>query len=148
MFVVVDMCQVWNGGCAKGAKCSQKGDQVSCSCPKSHSGDGFTCQPIDPCVSGDNGGCHEHATCTLMAPVRTQRSSFCRVTTQDVSSANVMYLDRGRRSAAVRTTTSETESAVSSDSCQSAAVSKTTDNAIKRPNVPTSTLKVKRFGQI
>ncbi|XP_041819472.1 stabilin-2 isoform X1 [Chelmon rostratus] len=65
---VVDMCQIWNGGCAKGAKCTQKGDQVSCTCPKGHSGDGFTCQPIDPCVSGDNGGCHEHATCTMTAP--------------------------------------------------------------------------------
>ncbi|XP_040886255.1 stabilin-2 isoform X2 [Toxotes jaculatrix] len=64
----VDMCQIWNGGCAKGAKCSQKGEKVSCTCPKGHSGDGFTCQPIDPCVSGDNGGCHEHASCTMMAP--------------------------------------------------------------------------------
>lgn len=41
---------------------------MSCTCPKGHSGDGFTCQPIDPCVSGDNGGCHEHATCTMTAP--------------------------------------------------------------------------------
>ncbi|GAA6235731.1 stabilin-2-like [Lates japonicus] len=65
---VVDMCQVWNGGCAKGAKCSQRGEQVSCTCPKGHSGDGFTCQPIDPCVSGDNGGCHKHATCTMTSP--------------------------------------------------------------------------------
>ncbi|XP_071358845.1 stabilin-2 isoform X1 [Trachinotus anak] len=65
---VVDMCHIWNGGCAKGAKCSQKGEKVSCTCPKGHSGDGFTCQPIDPCVSGDNGGCHEHATCTMTAP--------------------------------------------------------------------------------
>ncbi|KAM8740220.1 stabilin-2 isoform 1-T1 [Acanthopagrus schlegelii] len=63
-----DMCKFWNGGCAKGARCSQKGEQVSCTCPKGHSGDGFTCQPIDPCVSGDNGGCHEHATCTMTAP--------------------------------------------------------------------------------
>uniref|UniRef100_A0A671UAA8 Stabilin 2 n=1 Tax=Sparus aurata TaxID=8175 RepID=A0A671UAA8_SPAAU len=63
-----DMCKFWNGGCAKGARCSQKGEQVSCTCPKGHSGDGFTCQPMDPCVSGDNGGCHEHATCTMTAP--------------------------------------------------------------------------------
>uniref|UniRef100_A0A3B5ARW8 Stabilin 2 n=1 Tax=Stegastes partitus TaxID=144197 RepID=A0A3B5ARW8_9TELE len=59
---------IWNGGCAKGAKCSQKGEKVSCTCPKSHTGDGFTCQPIDPCAAGDNGGCHEHATCTMTAP--------------------------------------------------------------------------------
>ncbi|XP_039999160.1 stabilin-2 isoform X2 [Xiphias gladius] len=65
---VVEMCKVWNGGCATGAKCSQKGGKVSCTCPNGHSGDGFTCQPIDPCVSGDNGGCHEHATCTMIAP--------------------------------------------------------------------------------
>ncbi|XP_037615817.1 stabilin-2 [Sebastes umbrosus] len=64
----MDMCQMWNGGCAKGARCSQTGEQVSCTCPKGHSGDGFTCQPIDPCVSGVNGGCHEHATCTMTAP--------------------------------------------------------------------------------
>lgn len=62
------MCLFWNGGCAKGARCSQTGEKVSCTCPKGHSGDGFTCQPIDPCVSGDNGGCHEHATCTMTAP--------------------------------------------------------------------------------
>uniref|UniRef100_UPI0037E83392 stabilin-2 n=1 Tax=Semicossyphus pulcher TaxID=241346 RepID=UPI0037E83392 len=65
---VMDICSVWNGGCAKGARCSQIGEQVSCTCPKGHHGDGFTCLPIDPCVSGDNGGCHEHATCTMTAP--------------------------------------------------------------------------------
>ncbi|XP_078127855.1 stabilin-2 [Sander vitreus] len=65
---VMDVCGTWNGGCAKGAKCSQKGETVTCSCPKGHAGDGFSCQPIDPCVAGDNGGCHEHATCTMTAP--------------------------------------------------------------------------------
>ncbi|XP_042336954.1 stabilin-2-like, partial [Plectropomus leopardus] len=65
---VMDVCQTWNGGCAKGAKCSQEGEQVTCTCPKGYSGDGYTCQPIDPCVSGVNSGCHEHATCTMMAP--------------------------------------------------------------------------------
>ncbi|KAM9327686.1 stabilin-2 isoform 2-T2 [Pholidichthys leucotaenia] len=65
---VVDMCQIWNGGCAKGAKCTQKGGKVSCTCPKGHSGDGFTCLPIDPCASGENGGCDQHATCTMTAP--------------------------------------------------------------------------------
>ncbi|XP_062239185.1 stabilin-2 isoform X1 [Platichthys flesus] len=65
---VAAMCGVWNGGCAKGAKCSQIGEVVTCTCPKGHSGDGFTCQPVDPCVSGDNGGCHEHATCIMTAP--------------------------------------------------------------------------------
>lgn len=65
---VVDMCHFWNGGCAKAAKCSQKGDKVSCTCPRGHSGDGYFCQPIDPCAAGDNGGCHEHAICTMTAP--------------------------------------------------------------------------------
>ncbi|XP_076025570.1 LOW QUALITY PROTEIN: stabilin-2 [Genypterus blacodes] len=65
---VVDMCEIWNGGCAKGARCSQSGEKVSCVCPKGHSGDGFSCQPIDPCVSADNGGCHEHASCTMTGP--------------------------------------------------------------------------------
>ncbi|XP_041636350.1 stabilin-2 isoform X2 [Cheilinus undulatus] len=64
----MDICSVWNGGCAKGAKCSQVGEQVTCTCPKFHQGDGYTCLPIDPCASGDNGGCHEHATCTMTAP--------------------------------------------------------------------------------
>ncbi|XP_068611107.1 stabilin-2 [Brachionichthys hirsutus] len=73
---VADMCQIWNGGCAKGAKCSQEGQQVRCTCPKGHSGDGFTCQPIDPCVSGENGGCHEHASCTMTAP--GTRTCTCR----------------------------------------------------------------------
>ncbi|XP_071400423.1 stabilin-2, partial [Centroberyx affinis] len=65
---VADMCKIWNGGCAKGAKCLQTGEKVSCTCPKGHSGDGFSCQPIDPCASEDNGGCHEHATCTMTGP--------------------------------------------------------------------------------
>lgn len=45
------------------------GEKVSCTCHKGFSGDGFVCQPIDPCVSGENGGCHEHATCTMTGPV-------------------------------------------------------------------------------
>uniref|UniRef100_A0A3B3XHF2 Stabilin 2 n=1 Tax=Poecilia mexicana TaxID=48701 RepID=A0A3B3XHF2_9TELE len=65
---VVDLCKIWNGGCAKEAKCSQKEEKVSCTCPQGHSGDGFTCLPVDPCASGDNGGCSEHATCTMTAP--------------------------------------------------------------------------------
>ncbi|KAF7646718.1 hypothetical protein LDENG_00183230 [Lucifuga dentata] len=65
---VADMCKIWNGGCAKGAKCSQSGEKVSCTCPKGHTGDGFSCQPIDPCADEDNGGCHEHATCTMTGP--------------------------------------------------------------------------------
>ncbi|XP_034722417.1 stabilin-2-like [Etheostoma cragini] len=65
---VLDVCATWNGGCAKGAKCSQRGETVTCSCPKGYAGDGFSCQPIDPCVAGDNGGCHQHATCTMTAP--------------------------------------------------------------------------------
>uniref|UniRef100_A0A3Q2CN68 EGF-like domain-containing protein n=1 Tax=Cyprinodon variegatus TaxID=28743 RepID=A0A3Q2CN68_CYPVA len=50
------------------AKCSQKGEKVSCTCLQGYSGDGFTCLPVDPCASGDNGGCHEHAICTMTAP--------------------------------------------------------------------------------
>ncbi|KAM4614943.1 LOW QUALITY PROTEIN: stabilin-2 [Polymixia lowei] len=65
---VADMCSIWNGGCAKDAKCLQKAEKVSCTCPKGHTGDGFSCQPIDLCASEDNGGCHEHATCTMTGP--------------------------------------------------------------------------------
>ncbi|XP_035536186.1 stabilin-2 [Morone saxatilis] len=68
----MDMCQIWNGGCAKGAKCSQTGEKVSCTCPKGHTGDGFNCQPIDRCSLADNGGCHEHATCTPTAPGKSR----------------------------------------------------------------------------
>ncbi|XP_054623431.1 stabilin-2 isoform X2 [Dunckerocampus dactyliophorus] len=71
-----DMCDVWNGGCAKVAKCSQYGEQVTCTCPKGHSGDGFICQPIDPCVAGDNGGCHKHATCIMTSPAK--RKCACK----------------------------------------------------------------------
>uniref|UniRef100_A0A673XJC1 Stabilin 2 n=1 Tax=Salmo trutta TaxID=8032 RepID=A0A673XJC1_SALTR len=66
--LVADLCMSWNGGCAQGAKCSQKGEKVSCACPQGHSGDGFICRPIDPCSVDDNGGCHEHAACTMTGP--------------------------------------------------------------------------------
>ncbi|XP_031414613.1 stabilin-2 [Clupea harengus] len=65
---VADLCKYWNGGCAAGAKCSQKGEKVSCACPQFHKGDGFVCTPIDPCADSDNGGCHEHAVCKMTAP--------------------------------------------------------------------------------
>ncbi|KAK6487901.1 stabilin-2-like [Huso huso] len=64
---VVNLCQQQNGGCAKEARCTQKGVTVTCSCPKGYSGDGYTCVAIDPCVT-DNGECHEHATCTMTGP--------------------------------------------------------------------------------
>uniref|UniRef100_A0A3B3I825 Stabilin 2 n=1 Tax=Oryzias latipes TaxID=8090 RepID=A0A3B3I825_ORYLA len=64
----MDVCSIWNGGCAKEATCSQEGENVNCTCLDGHSGDGFTCVPVDPCSFGDNGGCHEHATCIMTAP--------------------------------------------------------------------------------
>ncbi|ROI15334.1 Stabilin-2 [Anabarilius grahami] len=60
-----NMCKYWNGGCSKDAKCSQKGEKVTCTCLKGYSGDGFLCTPVDPCADGENGGCHEHAICTM-----------------------------------------------------------------------------------
>nr|KAF6453946.1 stabilin 2 [Molossus molossus] len=65
---VVDFCKQNNGGCAKVAKCSQKGTKVSCSCQKGYKGDGRSCSEIDPCADGLNGGCHEHATCKMTGP--------------------------------------------------------------------------------
>ncbi|XP_055972331.1 stabilin-2 isoform X2 [Sorex fumeus] len=65
---VVDFCAQGNGGCATVAKCSQKDTKVSCSCPKGYMGDGHSCTEIDPCADGLNGGCHEHATCTMTGP--------------------------------------------------------------------------------
>ncbi|KAH0516419.1 Stabilin-2 [Microtus ochrogaster] len=66
----VDFCKQNNGGCAKAAKCSQQGTQVSCSCKKGYQGDGYSCMEIDPCADGVNGGCHEHATCRMTGPGR------------------------------------------------------------------------------
>lgn len=66
---VVDFCKQNNGGCAKVARCSQKGTKVSCSCLKGYKGDGRSCTEIDPCADGLNGGCHEHATCKMTGPV-------------------------------------------------------------------------------
>ncbi|XP_028736155.1 stabilin-2 isoform X1 [Peromyscus leucopus] len=65
---VVDFCKQNNGGCAKTAKCSQKGTQVSCSCQRGYQGDGHSCTEVDPCADGVNGGCHEHATCRMTGP--------------------------------------------------------------------------------
>ncbi|XP_065777208.1 stabilin-2 [Muntiacus reevesi] len=65
---VVDFCKQNNGGCAKVAKCSQKGTKVSCSCQKGYQGDGRSCTEIDPCADGLNGRCHEHATCKMTGP--------------------------------------------------------------------------------
>ncbi|MBN3320010.1 STAB2 protein, partial [Atractosteus spatula] len=65
---VVNLCQQQNGGCAQISKCTQKGVEVTCTCPKGHSGDGYDCVPVDPCVEDDNGGCHEHAVCTMTGP--------------------------------------------------------------------------------
>ncbi|XP_068133029.1 stabilin-2 isoform X2 [Hyperolius riggenbachi] len=65
---VVNRCQANNGGCDKNAKCSQSGVQVTCSCLKGYSGDGTVCTPINLCADGLNGGCHEHAICTVTGP--------------------------------------------------------------------------------
>ncbi|XP_058164624.1 stabilin-2 isoform X2 [Dasypus novemcinctus] len=65
---VVNFCKQNNGGCAKVAKCSQKGTVVSCGCPKGYDGDGRSCTAVDPCADGLNGGCHEHATCKMTGP--------------------------------------------------------------------------------
>ncbi|MXQ98766.1 hypothetical protein E5288_WYG018307 [Bos mutus] len=65
---VVGFCKQNNGGCAKVAKCSQKGTKVSCSCQKGYQGDGHSCTAIDPCADGLNGRCHEHATCKMTGP--------------------------------------------------------------------------------
>lgn len=73
---VTNMCQFWNGGCSKNAKCSQKGEKVNCTCLKGYSGDGYVCSTVDPCVKEDNGGCNEHALCTMTGPVSRLFSYF------------------------------------------------------------------------
>lgn len=73
---VTNMCQFWNGGCSKNAKCSQKGEKVNCTCLKGYSGDGYVCSTVDLCVKEDNGGCNEHALCTMTGPVSRLFSYF------------------------------------------------------------------------
>ncbi|XP_048463436.1 stabilin-2-like isoform X1 [Rhincodon typus] len=73
---VVDQCAQDNGGCSDFAKCSQNGVKVQCRCEKEYSGDGYTCIPKDPCADGVNGGCHEHAICTVMGANR--RKCACK----------------------------------------------------------------------
>ncbi|XP_036616197.1 stabilin-2 isoform X1 [Trichosurus vulpecula] len=65
---VVDYCKQNNGGCSKVAKCSQVGMVVTCNCQKGYKGDGHICTAVDPCADGLNGGCHEHAVCTMTGP--------------------------------------------------------------------------------
>ncbi|XP_035257311.1 stabilin-2 isoform X1 [Anguilla anguilla] len=65
---LADLCAQLNGGCAAESRCTQKGVKVTCVCPRGHSGDGYVCLPIDPCAADDNGGCHEHATCSMTGP--------------------------------------------------------------------------------
>ncbi|KAM4039706.1 stabilin-2 isoform 2-T2 [Anomaloglossus baeobatrachus] len=65
---VVNLCEANNGGCDKNAKCSQSNVKVTCSCLKGYSGDGKVCTAIDPCADGLNGGCNEHAICTMTGP--------------------------------------------------------------------------------
>lgn len=70
LFLVTDLCKFWNGGCSENAKCSQNGEKVNCTCLKDYTGDGYVCSPVNLCVEEDNGGCHEHAICTLTGPVK------------------------------------------------------------------------------
>ncbi|KPP74514.1 stabilin-2-like [Scleropages formosus] len=65
---VADLCKLNNGGCSKVAKCTQKGVKVTCACLKGYQGDGHACVPINLCSAADGGGCHEHATCTMLGP--------------------------------------------------------------------------------
>ncbi|KAM8973090.1 stabilin-2 [Pelodytes ibericus] len=69
---VVNFCQQNNGGCNANAKCSQSGVKVTCSCLKGYQGDGKTCAAIDRCADGLNGGCDEHAICTMTGPDKRQ----------------------------------------------------------------------------
>ncbi|KAM3927008.1 stabilin-2 [Leptodactylus fuscus] len=73
---VVNLCQPNNGGCDTNAKCSQSGVKVTCSCLKGYSGDGKVCMAINPCTDGLNGGCHEHAICTMTGP--NKRKCECK----------------------------------------------------------------------
>lgn len=146
---VADMCQFWNGGCAKVARCSQKGEKVVCTCPRGYSGDGFTCLPIDPCTSGVNGGCHEHATCTMVAPVRMTQKTLWWVGTLSSHLSKTkkkmwhVCVDRERKGARVKTATLVTVWRVKSNSCQSVVVSRTMENVTWTLNVQICTLKVK-----
>ncbi|KAG9490521.1 hypothetical protein GDO78_006061 [Eleutherodactylus coqui] len=73
---VVNLCQSTNGGCDMKAKCSQNGVKVTCSCLNGYSGNGKVCTAIDPCADGLNGGCSEHAICTMTGP--NKRKCDCK----------------------------------------------------------------------
>uniref|UniRef100_A0A803V4B8 Stabilin 1 n=1 Tax=Ficedula albicollis TaxID=59894 RepID=A0A803V4B8_FICAL len=73
---VIDMCSQDNGGCARHARCSQTGVNVSCSCEPGYSGDGYICEPIDRCADGRNGDCSEHARCISTGP--NERRCECK----------------------------------------------------------------------
>uniref|UniRef100_A0A803TMD2 Stabilin 2 n=1 Tax=Anolis carolinensis TaxID=28377 RepID=A0A803TMD2_ANOCA len=64
-----NLCKKANGGCHKNAKCAQTDVKVNCTCQKGYTGDGYSCTAINPCADGLNGGCDEHATCTMTGPV-------------------------------------------------------------------------------
>uniref|UniRef100_A0A803TJK6 Stabilin 2 n=1 Tax=Anolis carolinensis TaxID=28377 RepID=A0A803TJK6_ANOCA len=63
-----NLCKKANGGCHKNAKCAQTDVKVNCTCQKGYTGDGYSCTAINPCADGLNGGCDEHATCTMTGP--------------------------------------------------------------------------------
>ncbi|KAF7240662.1 Stabilin-2 [Varanus komodoensis] len=63
-----NLCKKANGGCHKNAKCVQTDVKVNCTCQKGYQGDGYACTAINPCTDGVNGGCDEHALCTMTGP--------------------------------------------------------------------------------
>ncbi|XP_020660055.3 stabilin-2 [Pogona vitticeps] len=63
-----NLCKKNNGGCHKNAKCIQTGVKINCTCQKGYTGDGHACIAVNPCADGLNGGCDEHATCTMTGP--------------------------------------------------------------------------------
>ena len=69
-FVEVDMCQV-PPLCHANASCSTIHDPTvvkNCSCLPGYHGDGYVCDPVNPCQV-ENGGCPEQSTtCVMDAP--------------------------------------------------------------------------------
>ncbi|TKS90348.1 EGF-like and X-link domain-containing adhesion molecule 2 Fasciclin [Collichthys lucidus] len=93
--------------------------------------------PVKLQTGGGGGG-----SVLLKCPRAKHRTTNCsrNFSSNERNETDILHVT-GSRGAPVRTTTSEMESPVRSNSCQSAAVSKTTDNVTKTPNVLTSILK-------
>ena len=74
-----DPCKTNNGGCDEYATCTSQivGYEVNhqCKCHKGYYGDGFTCEPVNPCIQHN---CDENADCVPYTVVLTEADYNCK----------------------------------------------------------------------